>query len=89
MVPPKEVMPKLLFMFESRETGEFEPDSEGEPLPIVEMDLHQYADMSFLKKGLTPEEYDNVRVCLGLEPLMTAVKKGKKITNNIRENVNR
>jgi hypothetical protein len=89
MVPQNEEMPKLIFMFESRETGEFEPDAEGEPLPIVEMDLHQYADMSFLKQGLTPTEYDNVRKCLGLEPLISAVKKGQKITNNIRENVNR
>lgn len=88
MVPPDEKMPQIIFMFESRETGEFEPDSEGDPLPIVEMELHQYADMSILKKGLSAIEYDNVRKCLGLEPLLTAAEKGKKITNNIRENIN-
>lgn len=89
MVPPDEKMPQVIFIFESRETGEFEPDTEGEPLPIVEMDLHQYADMAQLKKGLTPQEYDNVRRCLGLEPLSLAAEKGKKITNNVRENINR
>ena len=88
-VPPEEEMPKIIFLFESRETGEFEPGPAGEPLPIVEMDLHQYADMAQLKKGLTPQEYDNVRKCLGLESLSLAAKKGKKITNNIRENINR
>ena len=88
MVPPEEKMPQLLFMFESRETGEFEPDAEGDPLPIVEMELHQYADMAVLKKGLSTELYDQVRKCLGLEPLTAAAEKGKKITNNVRQNVN-
>ena len=86
-VPPEEEMPKIIFLFESRETGEFEPGPAGEPLPIVEMDLHQYADMSYLKTGLSPELYDQVRVCLGLEPLSVAVEKGTKITDNIRKNV--
>jgi|TARA_Y100000385_G_C12899216_1_gene553453 hypothetical protein len=87
MIPKSEVMPKLLFMFESRETGEYEPDSNGDPLPIVEMELHQYADMIHLKKGLTPERYDEVRVCLGLKPLLEAVSGGKEITDRIREKV--
>ena len=84
MVPQEEVMPKMLFIFESRETGEFEPGEEGEPLPIIEMDLHQYADMAFLKKGLSPDLYDKVRSCLGLEPLNQAQKKGSEITDRIR-----
>ena len=86
-VPPNEVMPKLLFLFESRHTGEFEPGPSGESLPIVEMDLHQYADMIYLKQGLSPELYDEVRKCLGLEPLQVAVEKGAQISNNIRKNV--
>ena len=85
MVPPKEEMPKILFIFESRETGEFEPDIDGDPVPIIEMDLHQYADMQMLKKGLTLIEYNKVRAILGLEPLEQAVEKGIKITENIRE----
>ena len=87
MVPKEEHMPKILFMFESRETGEFEPGTDGEPMPIVEMDLHQYADMAALKTGLTVDVYNQVRKCLGLKPLDEAVEAGKKITNNIRKNI--
>jgi len=87
MVPKEQEMPRVLFVFESRETGEFEPGPSGEKLPILEMDLHQYADMVYLKQGLTPELYDEVRVCLGLEPLQQAAEKGKQITDNIRKNI--
>jgi hypothetical protein len=87
MVPKDEEMPKLLFMFESRETGEFEPGSDGEQLPIVEMDLHQYADMLQLKENLDEETYNKVRHCLGLEPLRSAAAAGKTITDNIRKNI--
>ncbi|MGI9571990.1 MAG: hypothetical protein ACR2L5_01565 [Candidatus Actinomarinaceae bacterium] len=86
-VPEKEIMPKMLFVFESKETGEYEPGPEGEMLPIVEMDLHQYADMIYLKEGLDPELYDKVRICLGLEPLITAQNKGREITDRIKQNV--
>jgi len=90
-VPENERMPSVLFMFESRETGEHEPGADGEPLPIVQMDLHQYANMSILKERLTPSQYDNVRLALGLEPLSLAVDKGVKISEKVRntvENVN-
>lgn len=87
MVPKEEEMPKMLFMFESRETGEHEPDSEGNPLPIIEMELHQYADMLHLKNGLSEEVYDQVRICLGLEPLRSSAAKGVEITNKIRNNL--
>ena len=86
-VPADEEMPKIFFIFESRETGESEPGLEGEEVPVVELDLHQYADMQSLKNGLTLDEYDKVRSVLGLEPLVTAVKKGEKITQNIREKI--
>ena len=87
MVPSDQEMPTLLYMFESRETEETEPGPEGEELPIVEWDLHQYADMLCLKDNLDPETYDKVRVSLGLEPLDIASEKGKKITNTVRENL--
>tara|TARA_R110001592_G_C12816249_1_gene718544 strand:- start:75 stop:422 length:348 start_codon:yes stop_codon:yes gene_type:complete len=86
-VPFEELMPLFLFIFESRETGEFEPGPEGEKLPIVEMDLHQYADMNFLKTKLDLETYDKVRIALGLEPLNDATQKGLAITQKIRENI--
>ena len=87
MVPSDQTMPQLLYVFESRETGEFEPGLEGEPVPILEMDLHQYADMSILKNKLPFELYDQVRLVLGLKPMAEAVTKGKVITNNIRQNI--
>lgn len=88
-VPEGESMPAFLFVFESRETGDFEPGPEGEDLPVTEMDLHQYADMAILKEKLSLQAYDEVRLALGLEPLTEAAEKGKKITENIRNNLNK
>tara|TARA_B100000282_G_C31717389_1_gene484178 strand:+ start:1244 stop:1597 length:354 start_codon:yes stop_codon:yes gene_type:complete len=87
MVPAGQKMPEILFIFESRETGEFEPGSDGEALPIVEMDLHQYADMAVLKNSLSAIDFDKVRISLGLEPLLKAAAMGSKITNKIRKNL--
>jgi hypothetical protein len=86
-VPDEESMPVLLYIFESRETGEHEPGPEGEDLPVTEMELHQYADMATLKKKLDRQEYDKVRGVLGLEPMKSAVSKGYDISNNIRKNL--
>ena len=83
-VPTNEIMPKVVFIFESKETGEFEPGDDGSDLPVYEMNLHQYADMQSLKEGLSPLDYDRVRKVLGLEPLLTAIEKGKKITDSVR-----
>lgn len=88
-VPESQEMPQILYVFESRETGEFEPGPEGEELPVTEMDLHQYADMAVLKEKLDPAAYDVVRSALGLEPMQSATKKGQKITQNVRENLNK
>ena len=87
MVPQNEIMPKVVFIFESRETGEYEPNEEGDPVPIMEMDLHQYADMAILKSGLDAKTYDVVRNVLGLQPLKEAVAAGQKITDNVRKNL--
>ena len=83
-VPPEEEMPRMLFVFEARETGEIEPGPNGEELPVTELDLHQYANMATLKKNHSFIEYDNVRYALGLESFRTASVKGKEITSNIR-----
>ncbi len=87
-VPPDQEMPRMLFIFESRETGETEPGPEGEELPVTELDLHQYANMAVLKEKLNWIEYDNIRCVLGLEPLATAAMKGQKITSNVRVALN-
>jgi len=86
-IPENEAMPVMLFMFESRETGEIEPGPEGEDMPVVEMELHQYADMAVLKDKLSAVEYDKVRSVLGLEPLNAATQKGRDITARIRSKV--
>jgi hypothetical protein len=86
-VPKDEEMPKLLYVFESRETGEFEPGPEGEELSVTEMELHQYADMNVLKSNLDLATYDKVREVLGLQSMSEAVTKGKDITNNIRKSL--
>tara|TARA_Y100000287_G_C14204321_1_gene347266 strand:- start:177 stop:515 length:339 start_codon:yes stop_codon:yes gene_type:complete len=86
-VPKGETMPGFIFIFESQETGEFEPGEDGNPLPIFDMDLHQYADMSILKNKLEPDIFDKVRAALGLEPLREAAKKGQRITEKVRENL--
>jgi hypothetical protein len=87
MVPPAEQMPPFLFIFASRETGETEPGADGSDLPIVEMNLHQYADMAILKESLASDVFDQVRNALGLESVAAAAKKGEKITQSIRKNL--
>ena len=88
MVPDNEIMPPLLYIFESRDTGEFEPGYDGEEVPVVQWDLHQYADMAILKSSLESSVYDIVRDSLGLEPLVVAAKKGKEITESVKKSVN-
>jgi hypothetical protein len=87
LVPKGQAMPTLLYIFESRDTGETEPGSDGADMPVFEMDLHQYADMSVLKENLTPDLYDQVRLALGLETMAVAAKKGSKITQSVRKNL--
>jgi hypothetical protein len=89
MVPEGQTMPNLLYIFESRDTGEKEPGLDGEAVPIIEWDLHQYADMLILKNKLDIQTYDKVRNALGLEPLLTAIEKGQNISKNIRNNIDR
>lgn len=83
-VPIGQEMPKLLYVFESRDTGSFEPDEDGNELPIVDWDLHQYADMAMLKETLRPELFDEVRISLGLQALSEAIVAGQTITDNVR-----
>jgi hypothetical protein len=87
MVPLNESMPNILYIFESRDIGQTEPNMDGDEVPVYEWDLHQYADMLKLKNGLDKKTYDKVRTCLGLEPLNDAIEKGKKITSEVRNNL--
>ena len=87
-VPVDKEMPDIVFLFGSQETGEFEPDLDGEPQPIMEMELFQYACMQYLKEGLDGDTYDKVRLCLGLQPLNQAVKAGMKQSEKILNKFN-
>jgi hypothetical protein len=89
MVPENEVMPSLLYMFESRDTGKKEPGLEGEEVPVFEWDLHQYADMLILKSNLDSDTYDKVRYALGLESLAVASEKGSRIGTKVKENLSK
>jgi hypothetical protein len=86
-VPVEQPDPHILFIFVNRETGETEPDEEGNESPVVEMDLRQFADLKILKENLTESEYDKVRGILGLLPLKEAIKRGKEITSKVASNV--
>jgi len=87
-VPEKELDPSLLFIFINRKTGETEPDSEGNEIPIFDMELRQFADLSILAKKLSVEDYDKVRSALGLENRASAAKKGSEITKSIATKIN-
>jgi hypothetical protein len=86
-VPDEEKMPALLYVFESRDTGEVEPGPEGEELPVTEITLHQYANMGICKARMNSVEYDNLRFTLGLESFQDAAIKGQEITTNIRQKI--
>ena len=86
-VPEGEEMPEVLFVFESRETGDVEPGPEGEELPVTELELHQYGDMMVLKEKLDSETYDKVRGALWLEPMASASRKGAEISERIKQNL--
>ena len=51
-VPDGEEMPGMLFVFESRDTGEVEPGPEGEEMPAGEEEpVEAETDPSFIVKG--------------------------------------
>lgn len=88
-VQKDEDYPKVLFIHEYRHTGEFEPDEEGNDAPIIDMILHKFVDMEFLKEALDPETNDKVRVALGMKPLEEAQREGAEIYNRALNNVSK
>lgn len=77
-VGKNEEMPKILFISEYKETGEFEVDPEHGAAPIVDMLIHSFVQLDFLKAKLSPERYDEVRIALGFQPLKKAMQKGNQ-----------
>ena len=80
-IPENKEVPDVMFFFASKETGEYDVGAEGEPEPIVEMEPYQFACMKYLQDGLSAEDYDKVRICLGLLPIDEARQKGLKIAS--------
>jgi hypothetical protein len=79
-VPEDKNMPTVLFMYESRKIQEEELEKE-----II---LHSYASMLQLKDKLSAEDYDKVRIALGLKPLEAAIIEGSRITESVNKNLN-
>jgi len=86
-IPKEGAMPPVLFIFEYKHTGEFEPDEKGNPAAIVDQYLHKYVDLEHLKDKLSPATYDMVRVALGMKPLKEAQVAGQKILDKVKSNV--
>lgn len=85
-IPVGEQMPSKLFIWEFKQTGEFEPGPAGEDVPICDTDIHIYFNYGVAKQVLGPELLDKVRVAFGLEPLEKAMEKGRQITDRVVEN---
>ena len=83
--PEDKEMPGILFFLGTHETGDFEPDIEGNPQPIVEVEVYQYACMKYLEEELSAEAYDQVRIALGLETKLAARKKGLETSKKMLE----
>ncbi len=82
-VPKNCSKPNMLFIFVSEITGETEPDSRGRDVPIVDIQLHTFANMQVLQSKLSPATFDAVRNAMDLDPLAVAVKEGKKTNDEI------
>jgi hypothetical protein len=80
-VPSENNMPKIIFIYESRDLSEHDEEIEKEII------LHSYANMLELKEKLDIETYDKVRNALGLEPLKKAEDLGRKINEKISVNL--
>ena len=86
-VPKDKKMPAMLFVFEYKHTGEFEPGPKGEEVPVIDQIPHKYIDLELLKERLDPETNDVVRVALGMEPLKIAQKLGAPKLDKIAKSV--
>ena len=83
--PENKEMPGILFFLGTHETGDFEPAIEGNPQPIVEVEVYQYACMKYLEEELSEEVYDQIRIALGLETKLKARKKGIETSKKMLE----
>ncbi len=87
-IPENQEMPDKLYIWEFKRTGEFEPGPSGEDVPICDTDIHIYFNYKKAKEILSPELLDQIRISFGLEPLNSAIEKGKQITDRVIKNAN-
>ncbi len=80
-------MPIMLFVEEAYNTGEHEVGDGGNPEPIFEFEVRQFLDMRAVKEVLTLEEFDRVRVALGMDKSEEAKKKGEEIIKRVEESL--
>ena len=80
-------MNDLLFVAELKETEETETQENGNELPVFDYILHQYFNANVAKEKLDPETFDKVRIAFNLEPLHSAIEKGKKIYEKVKDNI--
>lgn len=89
-VPKDKKMPPMLFLFESKETGEFEVGDKGTPEPIVDQIPHRYIDLNFLfdrfEKLNMPDMKDQIRLMLGMEKEKVARKLGEEKVTKVFDN---
>lgn len=71
-----EEMPKVLFISEYKQTGEFDVSMEHGSSEIVDMLIHKFVDMEYLMKILDEDTNDKLRVALGMKPLKEAQAAG-------------
>ena len=83
-------MPPVLFLFETKETGEFEVGDKGTPEPIVDQIPHRYVDLNYLFEKFdelgASEMKDQVRLMLGFEKEKIAKELGEQKLNTVLDN---
>jgi hypothetical protein len=79
--------PSVLFVFSNKETDEKDVNEAGEEVPVVEVELMQYANINLLRDNLPVSTYNEIRQALGLKSLEEALSAGKKITDTVRKNL--
>lgn len=82
-------MPPVLFIEERKETGEIEPDENGNPQEIIDCLMHKYVDLEILKEKLPPHLNDLVRTALGMQPLKKAEEAGTKVLDKVQTNLDK
>jgi hypothetical protein len=87
-IPNDKDMPTMFFILGARETGDTTASSSGDPEAIVEMEMYSYVNMQQLQEVMSFEDYDNLRMTIGLKPLNEAVAKGLKQSEEMAKKIN-